>query len=240
MAYKTIFRFIGGKLRALKIKEFTASGLYHSNKQVEGGKQALGLWKKIKSSIFARTEFYKPGGVFDPVSIEKEREILSKHHALDMMNNIKAKFGKDTISQKRGEKAAEKAKGFIDATWELFHGEKNVFHLGKDEIMKKAKAGISKRQFSEALSDTETFKNIPRYVKESGVEMFELKERGGYGVKEYLKTFSKQRKKDALRFYKETKIQLPKPATIDRMINARGKGIKFMNKNGKLIIKRGN
>ena len=231
---KSIFRFIGGNLRPFKIGEFTQSGLYHSNKQVLGGKAAFGLWKKIKSSIFARAEFYKPGGIFDPVTIREESKIFRDYTSKQMMGNIKMRYGKDQISQRLGEAAAQKAKKFVDATHDLFHGFKEAEHLTKEQIIKKAKAGISKRQFSEALSQEYHFMNVPRYVKEAGAEMFELPERGGYGVKKFIQTFSKQRKRDALKYQKEILTQLPKPALIHRKITAKGKGITFKKIGGKI------
>jgi hypothetical protein len=98
-------------------------------------------------------------------------------------------------------------------------------------LLKKLKANISKDEFLEVLSET---KIAPNSVHNAAAEFLSPRELGGSGYAAF-KRLAGQRKWYGKKLMREAAPQLPKAANIDRIITAKGKGIRFVRIRGRIV-----
>jgi hypothetical protein len=227
---KSVFKKIAGKL--VKISEGAENSLYYDAKTASNYITFKKAYKAAKNSPSLKMAQYIPNGVKDPVRLAKEAADYDAYRAKELTEKIQKRYPKDEFSQFRGKKKAEKLIGMFDGVKDIMMGApKKAIPLSEAELLKKAKQPLSKRDFWDILNDR------PNMQKGSflsdAAEIAEPQSRGGIGRTGFLQRLN-MRKKSAMRVLKEAKPQLGKAAPVDRAINARAKGIRFVRINGKI------
>lgn len=225
----SVFKKVAGKIVA--ISKNADNALHFDSRTIKNFETFKTLYKSAKSNLQIKASMYKPGGIKDPVRLAKDSADSDAYRLKELTSKIKSKYSTDEFSQARGKKQAKKAIDFIQGINDIFEGGKpEAQHFTKKQIAKRANGPMSKRDFFDLLDDKNFLKGS---LRDDAANLAEKRERGGLG-RQFL-DYYKTRKRSAMRVMSEIKPQLDKPALIDRKVNARAGGVRFVRINGRVV-----
>jgi hypothetical protein len=184
--------------------------LKRANSEISGLQKLNETYKGIKSSRVKKAQFYKEGRLFDPHQNSLDDIEFDNHRKNEFIQKVVARKGDEFSKFKAKKKATEIADSF-DSIFSILGKDSSVKPtLSKDQILQMSKRDFSRRDFSRAIASDEIFQKelgLSNSMRDTAMNTFESRDRGGEGIKQTLKRLSKQRKKDAIYIQNEIMAQ---------------------------------